>query len=304
MSRRPNFFIVGAPKCGTTALATYLREHSQIFMTQQKEPHYFAGDYPIFREVWSEKQYLRLFRSADNSHLAVGEASVWYLYSENALPRIKAFSPDARIIVQVRNPVDLVYSYHSQALRALNEDEADFWTAWQLQAERRAGRHIPPTCRMPQLLQYAAHGQLGTKLEQLLTVFPKEQLHVVVFDDLVADSRRTYLDVLDFLGVSDDGRMMFKPVNEHMAVRSQRVARLVQRPPAVVRWAIKQRTRMGIRPMGILKQARLANWQTEQRAPMPAVVRQALIDQFSAEIDLLEQLLKRDLSRWREVDNS
>ena len=105
-SRRPNFFIVGAPKCGTTAMTTYLRDHPQIFMPLQKEPHYFAEDYPIFREVWTEKQYLHLFRSADSSHLAVGEASVWYLYSDHALPRIKAFAPDARIIVQVRNPVD------------------------------------------------------------------------------------------------------------------------------------------------------------------------------------------------------
>ncbi len=302
MSRRPNFFIVGAPKCGTTAMTTYLRDHPQIFMPLQKEPHYFAEDYPIFREVWTEKQYLHLFRSADSSHLAVGEASVWYLYSDHALPRIKAFAPDARIIVQVRNPVDLVYSYHSQALRALNEDVDDFWSAWQLQSERRAGRHIPPTCRMPQLLQYEAHGQLGTYVRRLLTIFPAEQVHVVVFDDLVADSRRVYCDTLAFLGVPDDGRLTFRRVNEHMAVRSQRVARVLQRPPRLVRWAIRQRTRLGIRPMGLLKQARLANWQAAQRAPMPPDVRRELIAVFSAEIDLLEQLLHRDLSQWREVN--
>lgn len=302
MSRRPNFFIVGAPKCGTTALATYLREHPQIFMPQQKEPHYFAEDYPIFREVWTEQQYLRLFRSADSSHLAVGEASVWYLYSEHALPRIKTFAPDARIVVQVRNPVDLVYSYHSQALRALNEDVSDFWTAWQLQPERRAGRFIPPTCRMPHLLQYDAHGQLGTQLHRLLSIFPAEQVHVALFDDLVADSRSVYRNALDFLGVPDDGRTTYARVNENMAVRSRRVARFVQRPPQVVRWAIRQRTRLGIRPMGILKQARLANWQADRRAPMPPDVRRVLIGVFSAEIDLLEQLLHRDLSQWREVN--
>ena len=61
---RPNFFIVGAPKCGTTALSEYLREHPNAFLCQPKEPHYFATDFPTHRYVTKEEAYLKLFREA------------------------------------------------------------------------------------------------------------------------------------------------------------------------------------------------------------------------------------------------
>ena len=73
--RKPNFFIVGAPKCGTTALSEYLREHPQVFMSRPKEPHHFATDMPRYRFTKNEADYLDLFSGADDSHTAIGEAS-------------------------------------------------------------------------------------------------------------------------------------------------------------------------------------------------------------------------------------
>ena len=81
--KKPNFFIIGAPKCGTTALARYLSEHNDIFMCQPKEPNYFSSDLPMRQPgVESIDEYLNLFSDADDSCKAVGEASVWYLYSK------------------------------------------------------------------------------------------------------------------------------------------------------------------------------------------------------------------------------
>ena len=76
MTARPNFFIVGAPKCGTTALSHYLRQHPRIFFSLPKEPHYFATDLPRYRMVTHEPAYLEYFRGAGPQHTAVGEGSV------------------------------------------------------------------------------------------------------------------------------------------------------------------------------------------------------------------------------------
>src|SRR6476661_1903979 len=94
--RRPDFFIVGAPKCGTTAMNDYLRQHPQIFMPERKDISYFGMDLKFERPRISGEEYLSLFRGA-NGALRVGESSVWYLYSRTSAQEIKSFSPAASI---------------------------------------------------------------------------------------------------------------------------------------------------------------------------------------------------------------
>ena len=161
--RRPNFFILGAPKCGTTALSAYLREHPRVFVSQPKEPHYFCDDFDYYYAPGqrSEAHYLGLFADADERHLAVGEASVWYLYSATAARNIIAFAPDARIIVMVRNPVELVPSLHSQLRYMLDEAEPDPAAAWDLLDARARGEGLPDTVRVPEFLQYRDAARLG-----------------------------------------------------------------------------------------------------------------------------------------------
>jgi uncharacterized protein with GYD domain len=124
---RPNFVILGAPKCGTTALSEYLREHPRVFVSRPKEPHYFCDDWDYYYAPGERTQehYLHLFDDATDDHLAIGEASVWYLYSTTAARNIAAFDPAMRVIVMVRNPVELVPSLHSQLRYMLDEDEPD-----------------------------------------------------------------------------------------------------------------------------------------------------------------------------------
>jgi len=106
-------------------------------------PHYFAVDFPKYRRVTHETEYLGLFSAAGPHHKALCEASVYYLYSGQALERIKRFDNEAKVIVMPRNPVDLVYSPHSQLLYSCNEDEKDFAKAWQT-AGRASERSAPP----------------------------------------------------------------------------------------------------------------------------------------------------------------
>src|SRR5258708_5345567 len=133
----PNFFIIGAPKCGTTALCKYLRENPRIFISTPKEPKYFDFDlsYPV---KMNREAYLALFSKADpRFQSAIGEASTSYLFSTRAVPEILKFNPGAKFIVMLRNPVELVQGWHNQCIIAGQEDILDFEEAWRAESERK-----------------------------------------------------------------------------------------------------------------------------------------------------------------------
>jgi hypothetical protein len=111
----PDFFIVGAFKSGTTALYDYLRLHPQVFMPFHKEPLFFGDDLSRRYGRMTRAQYEALFADAKAGQ-RVGEASAWYLYSRSAAREIRGASPQAQIIVMLRNPVDVMYAQHSQLL--------------------------------------------------------------------------------------------------------------------------------------------------------------------------------------------
>ncbi len=145
MLRGPDFFIVGAPKCGTTAMTDYLGQHPEIGMCAQKETQHFATDlYPRFeirsRHEWlTQDEYMKLFEGAQNRK-RLGEASVWYLYSSAAPREINEFSPAADIIVMLRNPLQALPSLHSQFVFMGIEPVEDFERALDLDEERERGR--------------------------------------------------------------------------------------------------------------------------------------------------------------------
>jgi hypothetical protein len=301
---QPNFFIVGAPRCGTTALSEYLRCHPQIFMTEPKEPHYFAEDFPALRAVRSLDRYMKLFQKTTSEHIAVGEASVSYLYSAVAIENIFRFNKAAKIIVMLRNPVDMVYSLHVQLVYSLDEDEKDFQKAWRLQAERRSGRRIPKRCRRPAFLQYAAVGQLGSQVERVLKVFPQSQVKTVLFDDFVQDTQRAYEDILAFLKVESDGRIVFPRLNESKTGRIAWLDHLTYKPPAALfnlAEAVKRLS--GREKLGAWDWIRRLNTRRAPRPPLSADFRAELAYEFWADIERLSRILGRDLSHWREQQN-
>ena len=137
--RRPDFFIVGAPKCGTTAMNDYLKDHPELFIPARKKLHFFGSDLELRRSRRiTTQEYLSYFALA-RAEKRLGEASVWYLYSQRAAAEIKAFSPAARIIIMLRNPVDMMYSMHSQRLYSGKQDIRDFAEALEVEEERRQG---------------------------------------------------------------------------------------------------------------------------------------------------------------------
>ncbi len=129
--KTPNFFIVGAPKSGTSALAKYLGEHPHVFMCSPKEPGFYSSDIGSEPKYNSEDSYLKLFSAAREYHLAIGEASTQYLRSHAAAARIMTRYPNARLVVMLRHPIEVVQSWHSQLLLSYVEHTEDFETAWQ-----------------------------------------------------------------------------------------------------------------------------------------------------------------------------
>ncbi len=229
MMRHPNFFIVGAPKCGTTSLSDYLRAHPRIFMPVHKEPHYYNTDHPRIGRFKTHAEYLALFDDAGDQHEAVGEASIHYIRSEVAVANVLEHHPDARFIVMVREPIPFLRSWHNQLLYSLMENEKEFAKAWALQADRRQGRHIPSGCPHPMLLDYEAAASFGAQVDRLLAQVPRDRVLFIKFEDFIADNRKWYLQTLSFLGVADDGRTEFARSNAAHQNRSRLAGRLLDR---------------------------------------------------------------------------
>ena len=301
MNKKPNFFIVGAPKCGTTALSEYLKEHPNVFMSTPKEPHYFANDMVKHRGIKNSKDYFDLFKDTTEKHLAIGEASVWYLYSKTAIENIKIFNKDAKIIVMLRKPVEMVYSMHSQHQNSQGEDEPDFEKAWNLEAERKKGKSIPKHILHVPNLYYSEIAKYYTQLRKLYNTFPKNQVLVITFDDFKNDTKKIFNEVLDFLILPDYDKNEFPRVNENKKFKYHFVNKLAKKEPVFIR-NIRKKTMqvLGLNKLEIGKLIYKLNSKKEFRKPIDTKIKIEVINCYQEEVNQLSVLLKKDLSCWNQ----
>lgn len=296
--RIPDFFIIGAPKCGTNALYTYLGEHPHVFMPELKEPQYFCRDFQGLAQVNSQDDYAQLFEVAP-ARAVLGEASVWYLYSEVAVAAIGAANPAAKLIAILRNPIEAAYSLHTQFLRSLKENEADFEAAWNLQEPRRHGRRLPRYCPEPRCLQYRAVCSFGLQVQRLLEWIPPGRLKILIFEEFFADVRRGYASLLEFLDLEPDERKEFGVANQNRAARSRTVTRMLGAAMAVLpgdMMVYRRRLKaLGIRPLRLLSRY---NTVPASRPPLRPELRRALAREFTDDVRRLESVLGRSLACW------
>ena len=291
---KPNFFIVGAPKSGTTALYEYLKKHPEFFMCPMKEPHFFASD--VFGKnrayrIQTLADYLGLFAQA-RERKRVGECSIAYLGSRSAPKEIKAFNPAARIIIMLRNPVDMMYALHSQHVWDTTEEVVDFQAAlkadekWdfesgQLQRTRLAWLGYRETARYAQ------------QVRRYFDVFGRENVHVIIYDDFASNTSAVYRDTLRFLDVRPDFQPDFPVINSNHRARSMRVQRFLLRRPMVLLRITPPRLRKVVGRFFL----RL-NTTYGPRPPMDPELRRRLLKEFEPEVEELSSLLGRDLSSW------
>ncbi len=295
--KTPNFFIVGAPKCGTTAMSVYLKQHPEVFIPHKKEPHFFGTDLssPVFYK--DKERYLSLFVGAGDEK-RLGEASVWYLYSKRAAEEIKEFAPEARIIIMLRDPVEMIYSLHSQLLYSGDEDIEDFQAALNAEEDRKKGLRIPKRARVVQGLCYRETAKYTKQVERYLHVFGPEAVNVIIFDDFKNDPAGVYRKTLRFLEVDPGFRTELRSVNPNTRVRSKVLRELgYKNPPKIARWFARLLTPGRMRG-SLGKTLKRYNTRTEVRRPLDPELSKRLRAEFAPEVKQLSELLDRDLTHW------
>jgi hypothetical protein len=292
---KPNFFIVGAPKCGTTAMNDYLDQHPDIFMAK-KEMHYFGKDLKTKQKL-SEPEYLKHFNSAGNKKI-VGEASVWYLFSERAAEEIREFAPGAKILIMLRNPVDVIHSLHSQHLYDGNEDVPDFETALSLDEERKKGVHLPDSVDYFALPPYKDSVLFSNQVKRYLDVFKKENVRVILYEDFIGNTKKIVSETLEFLGINNKFQIDYKVVNPNKRIKWFYLHRLIKKPPLKLKRMI--RIILPVRKIRHSIMFRLFTWNVREqgRKKMSKDLNSKLKDFFKDDIHSLGQIIDRDLSAW------
>ncbi len=196
MSRRVDFFIIGVQKGGTTALARYLGAHPEIGMSRIKEVHHFDDETGV---DWAAPDHARLhaqFDWKDGARLR-GEATPITIYWPPALLRLKAYNPEAKLILALRHPSLRAWS-HWRMEQGRGAEALDFETAISLAGRRRV-REAPGGVH--RVYSYVERGYYAAQIERLLSVFPREQIHFLRTDQHWQDTSGTLAAIERFLGV-------------------------------------------------------------------------------------------------------
>jgi hypothetical protein len=285
----PDFFILGAPKCGTSSLWVYLGQHPNIFMCVPKEPHFFCDDLAQVRQRDNLPDYLALFDGKEVGPQLGGEASAWSLYSQHAVTNILEYKPDAKLIAMVRNPVELVQSLHSQFVYNLSETNKNFEDAWALRDDSSR----------PAIMRYEDACKLGRQIERLLDTVPSEQVKVILFDDFSNNAQSIYHETVDFLGLPKHSLAQYETFNSNKKNRSDFLAKFVNETPKPVLDILNYFKKItGVQQLGIGEKLREINMKEFNRPKADSGIQQELKATFKDDILLLSRILDRDLSYW------
>jgi hypothetical protein len=296
--RKPNFFIVGAAKAGTSSLYNYIAQHPDVFMPELKEPHFFSEWRSPALEIDSMDEYLRLFEEAPEN-ARVGEASTSYLASAAAAQRIRRFNPNARIIIVLRNPIDRAYSQYWNHVRD-NMESLSFEEALQAEPERiREGKWHG--------FYYVEGGRYAKQVARYMDAFGRDSVRVYLFEDLSQDALGVCRDVLSFLRVDPS-----YPINPNRTYnrggpqKSVLLSKLTYGGIALTREVQKALgTGESVRRSPLFARLRgVKEWLQERntkRAPeMKAETKRMLRRAYREDILRLERLIERNLCHWLE----
>lgn len=276
----PNVFIVGAAKAGTSALANFLGQHPQIFVSQVKEPYFFISNPEI-----SVDEYFRLFSGAAEYQLRV-EATTGYLFDHESPFLIKQYCPDAKIIIVLRRPEDMAFSLWRYMCTNGNETEM-FMKAISDRAHRQTQTFIASCAGRPENYLYLDRVEYSDQVERYLALFGRRNVKVVIYERFRRDQVNVVQDIYNFLGVDAVFVPEIREINVSGATRS-----------LLLHWVTHKRypTLKKIIPLVVRKKIResLKLFNTNTRVV-------SRID--SKDAALLRGLLKGDVQRTRALIN-
>lgn len=303
----PNLFLAGAPKAGTTTVANWLSQHSEIFVSRPKEPTYWATDFSGVSSRWGFAEYddyLSLFANPESrrSRYRV-DASTYYFYSETALSRIVDEIPEAKFIFCLRYPVNQVRSYHWQQVLSGYESERDFARAWSNSLRRERGSSGPLSER-ERIIDYVSVARLGSRLAEVIRIIPPRHWSVLVMEEFAQDPASAWTEIQRFLGVGLEDVDLSSHLNSgDRQPRAAAIASLLSsshdlpRPLASLRRAVWASDTASVR---LLKQAwRRSAYRTRRtgREESPP----ELVALGHEEADLAETVLGREIPAWRDL---
>lgn len=296
----PNFILIGAQKSGTTAIAHYLAQHPQVFMSPIKEPGFFdfEGEPPGFKgpgdqELYSSivtnlGGYSKLFEHASDE-VAIGEATTWYLYSQKAPGRIKHYIPNVKLIAVLRNPIDRAYSAYMHAVRD-NRESLDFIDALKIEEKRISDN-------WEYLWHYSKIGYYSEQLQRYFSEFDQEQLRFYLFEDLNENPESLLRSIFHFLDVDQE----FMPAEfKHLNVSGKKRSRFIDRllkDSSPVKQVMKPLMPTGLR-RSLASKVRSLNL---QKIECPPEARVHLRNVFKEDILRVQEMIGRDLSHWLKV---
>lgn len=296
VEKKPNFIVIGAMKSATTSLYTYLKQHPDIFMTKIKEPMFFNNynqdaDYKILgnksKKLKTLEEYLLLFEDV-NDEKAIGEASPAYIYNTKAPQLIKEILPDVKIIAILRHPIDRAYSNYLHVVRADKENSNSFEESLEKEKERINEKWSP-------LYHYIEKGYYSVQLQRYYDLFPSENIKVYLFEDVVKKPKDTLKDIFKFL-----------EVDENVDIDTSKKSNVSGTPNGFFGFVLKKMRYYNLMPKFAISDylpSFIVNFIFKSVYKKPEKLssekRKELTDKyFKEEIQKLERLIDRDLSKW------
>ena len=296
VEKKPNFIIIGAMKAATTSLYTYLKQHPDIFMTKVKEPMFFNNfnqitDFKVLgnksKKVNSLLDYFSMFSSVENES-AIGEASPAYIYNEKAPYLIKEHLTDVKIIAILRQPTDRAYSNFLHTKRADRENVNSFEQAIKIEKERISDNWSP-------LYHYIQKGFYSVQLKRYYNLFPKENIKVYLFEDVVKNPKETLKDIFKFLNV-----------DENIEIDVSKKSNVSGTPKGILGFILKKMRYYNLMPKFAISDylptfiiSLLFKSVYKDTEKLDSVLRKELTDKYyREEILKLEKLIDKDLSNW------
>jgi hypothetical protein len=299
----PNLFIIGAPKSGTTSLAAALAHHPAIFVPAVKETRYFDSnifyDFEEDHPHKSPESYLALYEQAKPGARFAVDASVFNMYSMDSIERILAFSPDAKFILVLRDPLAASKSMFRQRMKTfythLREVDEDFYRCFALVGERARGAGLPKGCRNSFLFRYDRLYRYESVVPQLVERLG-DRLHIASFEEFIEQPESFYRGIFGFLGIDES----FPPnvhLNDSSVVRATPLARMLY---GLASWTFPLRRKLGLKRLPTAVKSRLVTTETLSMADDPAKD-EAIKAFFQPSYEVLRKVLPH---RWPAPDAS
>lgn len=289
MNKKPNFFIVGTPKAGTTSLYHYLEEHPEVFMSPIKETNYFSYDeiknqglYYNEEHISSIVEYENQFKEVKNEK-AIGEASVSYLFYDTVPRKIKEFNPDARIIMILRNPIDRAFSHY------LMDSRLGFTNR---SLEAIIDNNDKSAKNQLYYQQYISIGLYYDQVKRYLDIFGEKNVKVFMYEDIVTDIRGVIREIYNFLQV--DTRYNANTEKKHnvfLAPKNPLIQKLYA--SKAIRGITKK-----IFSSGLQSKIKNTFFSKEKKPILDIGLKTKMLDLFRGDIQKTAALINRDLSNW------